>query len=320
MSDLKTARRSGSTVMGLGVLDVPVALYKATTDGGKEARWETRLVDADGKPLTPPAASITAEALTGAPVQGDPLGDDNEAASEALDAAQDASRAWNPPEPESPPEPEVKRERGFETEGGFVPADAELDAIAVATQLEVMNVVGFVRAEQIDRARVIGGYFIGPEGDTTERALALKALDMLRRATQRSSRFPVVKWTKKTKQGLGVIAPHRSGALVLLELAWGENVRKPPKTCVLPGNLASEREVDACCQLIEAMAEPRASLDEMRDDAVVLRQKARALAEEGKLEEFSTGEARPRMDIGAHDLDEAMAESVEVADDLVAAA
>lgn len=316
-TDLKTARRTNAPRMELGVLDFQVALYKATASPGRDAKWETRLVDAEGKPIAAEAAAPASDALPGLSVMGDPLGggeDERQLEHDDFGLDGEGNDTLNP---EPTPVPEVTRQRGFETARGFVPAEKELEAITEATKLETVRVGGFVRAEQVDRARVIGAYYIAPEGDSAERAVSLRALDMLRSALQETSRFAVVKFTKKTVQALGVIAPHRSGALVILELAWGADARKPPRAAILTGYSSSRQEVEACVELIEAMAEPRASLDELQDDAVVLRREARALAEEKRLAEFAVPE-RPRMDATVHDLDEAMAESVEVADALIA--
>lgn len=348
MTDLQTARRTGVTTLGLGLLDVTVALYKATGDSKKETGWESRLVDAKtGKPLKedPAAANfetgdgqkITAEALMrgAVPVQGDPLGateDYNERAAEALDEAEDAARAWGDPNPEltakrdevaaiPPPEgPELVRQRGFETARGFVPADEELEAIEEHTHLDRVGVVAFVRAEQVARSRTLGAYYLAPEGDKVERATSLRTLDMLKGALQRTSRFALVKFTKKKKQSLGVIAPDRTGALVLLELAWGANLRKPPKAALLDGYASAPEEVTACVELIEAMAEPRAALDDLRDDAAVLRQQARALAEEGRLAEFAVPDGPSQSVDDPASLIEAMAASADAAEELVARA
>lgn len=343
---MATARKTTSTTFVLGAVGgVPVALHKVTTDGGKEAKWETRLVDAKGKPIEPEAPSSSLS-LSGVHEQGDPLGvteDYNERASEALEEAEDAARAWNldaastaitagaqagaqaRPHPgyvEGPDGPalaEPVRQRGFKTVRRFVPAEKELDAIAAYTQLDRMEVVGFVRAEQVARSRTIGSYYLVPEKDTSG-AAARHVLEVLKGGLQRASRMAVVKWTKggrSSSQSLGVITPDRGGGLVLLELAWGENVRTIPKTGVLNMDLATTQEVDACVGLIDAMSEPRATLDEMRDDARVLREQARELAEQGRLDEFTVPE-EVVVELPSTGLEDALDASAKVGGEFVA--
>jgi non-homologous end joining protein Ku len=328
---MTAARKTTSTTLEVGFLSAPVALHKVTTDGGKAAKWENRLVDSKGKPVSGGTSRGGATPFSLAvPGQGDPLGlteDYNEAAVEALDEKEDAERAWSAADDsgvrraplDAPSEAEeLTRQRGFETERGFVPAEDQLAAIDEYAALESARVVGFVRAEQVHRKRTIGAYYLVPADDTSG-ATARHLMEALMAGLQHTSRFAVVKWTKKKGQSLGVIAPDRSGGLVLLELAWGENVRTMPKTGILNGDIVTASEVNAMVDLIEAMAEPRASLDELRDDAVVLRQQLRALAEDGRVDEFvppKTEEEQKEVDT----LLGALTASTADAEDFVAAA
>lgn len=328
---MQAARKSGVTTLKLGFVDLQVALYKTTGDS-KTTRWESRMVDAatglppeDDEPAKQTTQPI--ESHEWVPVQGDPLGGDgNEAAAEALDDVEDAERAWEPPEPGPEPGLILERQRGFKTEAGFVAAEKQLTAIEAWAKLDEAKIVDFIRVEQVDRGAIRGAYYLAPAPGAGP--LPLKGLQMLYAALRRTKRAAVIKWSKKGPQTLGVIAPSvfrartepMSSPLVVYEMAWESERRRPPAAADLLGGepIATEVEIDACCALIEAMSgRGRGSLDELEDDAVAERLKLRDLAERGAVHEYVLPDAGPEPLAPDRPLDERISASVAAAGEFV---
>lgn len=158
--------------------------------------------------------------------------------------------------------------RGVRLEdGSFIDCTDQLADIDEKTRLERMEVVSFVDVTQIPRARVSGAYYIGADHEHAPRALR-----MLFEGLKVTRRGAVVKLTKRSRQSLGVIAPF-GGCLLLYELVWAENFREAPgRAKSIQKASVSEQEVRAVCELIGAMSAKVGSLDELRDDAIALRE------------------------------------------------
>lgn len=295
-------KASAKTVLQFGLASAPVALYKTTGDPEKLAPFEkagphgarlervpvTRKPDEDlGRRLqggvpNPPAAEVkddpTEASLHGSPSLSAPLptstlgvgtcevGHDAE-----LDSADVREGLFVPTD-----------------DGGerFVDLSEQLDAIREETQLDQMEVIAFIRRDQIQRFRIQGSYYLGADGPGASKVLAL-----LDQAIHRLNRVPVVKWTKTSRQALGVITPGKRGTLDVIELAWAAQVRKPEEKQLTHRAVeVTEDEVAAACALAAALADESAVLNEQEDDRVRLERELRALVAEGKLEQFETPE------------------------------
>jgi DNA end-binding protein Ku len=171
--------------------------------------------------------------------------------------------------------------RGVRLEDGrFIDCTARLAQIEKDTHLEQMQVIGFVDSTQVARYRVKGSQYVGAADETAPRALRI-----MLEGLKRTRRMALVKLTKRSRQTLGVIGVAR-GVLILLELVWAEDFREPPARALrVQKEAVSEREVAMFADLVQAMAVPMSALDELRDDAIALREELRAQAEAGEIPE-----------------------------------
>lgn len=178
----------------------------------------------------------------------------------------------------------VKRRRGVTREDGtFVDLTEQIAALEERAKLDEMAIVGFVRSSAIPRARIIGSYYLGIDdrGNT-------KLLKLLREAMTATSRTAVVRWTKSTRQALGLIVPGPGGCLMVVEMAWAEDAREAPARAMsFTAAEVSEDELAAAVDLVGVMSEGAGvSLESLRDDARVWAAELRNAARAGKVEAF----------------------------------
>lgn len=279
------------TTLALGQVSAPVALYR-TVGEAKDVKYDT--AGPNGRELR--YEDRSEEAPPEEVAVGDPLGVQEEYVPPLQEAA---DRAVVTEIPLSAPGcfrqvlvedgsgVEVTREevrRGLRREGSFIDLTDGLREIEEATKLEEMRVISFIRVEQVPRGRVTGSYWVAPDAPG-----GAKVLRILRDAMRLRRRVAVVKWTKRSKQALGVLGADRSGGLLLMEVAFADLRREPDAKVLSPLHAeVTAAEVRAACDLIDAMADAVASLDEVEDDAVVLRRELLARAQAG--EEFRVPE------------------------------
>lgn len=170
-----------------------------------------------------------------------------------------------------------------QADGVFIDLTSQLADIEQRTKLDTMEVVSTMDVGQVPRDRVLGSLYVGSDS-----AEAPHVLRVTMEAMRRIRRVLVVAWTVKSRQSLGVVTARRDGAIVVLKLAWAEDVREPGErqTAHLRAT-AYEVEVDAMAELLGAMSETKAEgLDTMRDAARELREELDAKAEAGELAEY----------------------------------
>jgi DNA end-binding protein Ku len=279
----------------------PVSLYKTTTDE-KNPTWDT--AGPNGGVLHQEAVGVIEEAAEekDSPME-DPGSDAPPVSAEeafARAAEQPAiatvTRALFEEGTGQQVEPDEVR-RGIRGEdGSFVDLTDGLEAIKERCKLEEMKVVDFIRVEEVRRERVVGSYYVAPDGPG-----APKVVRLLHEAMRETKRVAVVKFTKRTKQSLGVLVPHpASKSLVLIEMAWAEDCRELPDRVQVPGQVdVAADEVAVAVELVQAMAGKRAdSLDILTDDARDMRRDLIARAERGEVFEPPTRiEAQPDADL-----------------------
>lgn len=252
------AERSSKSVLSVGGIETPILLWRATGSPPKEQAWD----------LEPISERIEeAPVVFSDPLAAPPMPTGEDLATSVTDALTSALAS------------RPARRRGVVREdGSFVPLDGEIAAIAERTRLDGMRVVAFVSGSAIPRAWVVGSYYVGVgEGGNPRLLKAIRTAMSVRREAA------VVKWTKSSKQALGVLAPGRAGSLTLVELAWREDVREVPARALSFDEVAlTPDEVTGAMGLVEAMHAPISVLDELRDDARVLRGGLFAAAREGR--------------------------------------
>lgn len=298
----KGQRAAAKTVLAWGSVYAPVALYKTTGKQEDLPEWDS---------AGPSGGVLRVRERAAAVPLREPEGD-NPFALEV------ASLTEEPAAPE--PEGQFRRvlvEEGTDREvvpeevrrglrrpdGRFVDLTDALRVIDERTRLEVMRVHCFIRVEQVQRERVLGSYYLAPSGGPEARALRL-----LYDAMRETRRVAVVKWTKSSRQALGVIAPHpATGTLVVLQMAWADQLREAPAAArAIQDVEVTERERIAAVALIGALEDTREALDELEDDAVVFRRELLSAAASGAdWAPPADPEADPEADLAAALINEA---------------
>lgn len=280
MSDQAVVEKASKrTTLILGEVEAPIGLFKVTRDPARARSWQKPPVEVDPEDLElgDALAGSTAKASTGG-------------GGRARGSA-GSSRKAATPEDEAPPE---KPRKGIiKRDGEFVDLTEHIEAIAERTTLDCLEVVSFIRREQVPRERILNAYFIGTgtrkkgsKGHSPTQVLAL-----LYRGLKLRGRAAVVRWGMRTKSSVGVMVAHGSGALVVLELAYAENVLAPNAECLAHQHVElDEKRVEQMASLIDAMAEGRASLDDVRDHRAMLEAELVARAEHGELDTFTATE------------------------------
>lgn len=319
------SRASSTTTLKFGLVEAEVGLYKTTGDPKGVAKFETASPEGGilrtEKRAVETAPADTPQGVSPLAVAVEPKTDEDRAEPIPSDVAERQTKAYE--ELTTAPgeyrnvlieegtgevvEPEEVRKGLRDADGNFTDLTDYLASIEQRTQLEQMEVVKFIDVGQVPRDRVMASYYIGSADVGAPRVLRL-----LSEAMQRKRRVALVKWTKSTRQAFGVVVRDgRRNVLTLLQLAWAENVREPNAKCnALQQAEVSEQEVDAACSLIEAMQDTWEAADELRDNAIVMREELIEAVEDGTLKTFKLPPAKPEAGEDV-DLADAMARSVE---------
>lgn len=272
--------RATKTTLSFGLVSCPIALYRATGEAEKPV-WD-RAGPNGGKLTLPgaaPSPAVKQEAHT------DPLAENPDQAF-AGNAESLAETYFIEEGTGAKVTPGEIRKGIRHGDGSFVDLTDGLEEITAATKLEEMRIVDFIRTEEIRRDRVTGSYYLAPDGPGAPQVVRL-----LHEAMRAEKRVAVVRFTKRTKQSLGVlVAAPESKSLMLIELAWAEDCREAPAQALVPSQVeVTPEEIAVAVELVQAMSGRRAdSLDMLTDDARELRRDLIARAEAG--EEFSVPE------------------------------
>lgn len=177
-------------------------------------------------------------------------------------------------------EPDQMRRGVRLADGSFVDCTDQLAAIVERTKLDRMEIVKCIDSTQVRRERVVGSYYIGAQD-----ADAAPKLRLLFEALRVRREVAIVKYTTRSRQQLGVIMPHvKTGTLVLLSLVFAEDFREPPaKAKAIAKAQVRESNVLGMAKLLAALHGRVDDLDELRDDAIALREELKARAEAGEM-------------------------------------
>lgn len=309
---------------------VPVQLYSTVTGAKKVADFETagpnggklrrqdKAVAAEEPPENAGPTPIVEDAPEPEPEAPEP--EDTDSREQAFADAEERAMAGMRSEPGEYRSVLVEEGTGIEVEaadvrrgvrladGTFVDCTERLAAIEEHTRIERMEVIGTVDATRLPTARVKASHYVTANGED-----APETLRLLFEAIRATRRMAVVKWTQKTRQKEGVIVarPSMGGALVLLELAWAEDFRAPgPRQLAHMQAEVTRSEVDAARDLMNALADSPELLNELRDDAIELREELKRAALDGKVDSVVTP---PSVASANRSLVDALAASVEQA-------
>ncbi len=133
--------------------------------------------------------------------------------------------------------------------------EADIAALPLPTK-HVIDVVGFLDADQVDPLMYSRPYWVASLGPESQRPYAL-----LTEALARSGRLAVCKVAIRSRERLAVLRP-KHGMLVLQTLLWPEEIRDP-------GDLSSpspvsERELGLAEMLMDAL--PGVDIDQLHDE------------------------------------------------------
>jgi non-homologous end joining protein Ku len=245
-------RASVRTAFRLGEIEVPTGLFKTT---GETDRPEfTRFLPGEE---TPDAA----EALVGA-------------AKKSAASKGKAARVVKPI-----PKPDYRR--GVKKpDGSLIDVTDQLMEIEEDSKLDAIEIVDFIDRRKGPRERILGSYYLGT-------ASAPRLFADLRKAMQDTSRVAVVRWTKRKGQSLGILTPHPTGALCVLELAFYAETRAPAPECLAHAHAEpAAEEVAGAVDLILAMAGRREDLDSYADRRWQAERELEVRALEGELDDY----------------------------------
>jgi len=269
MSEQQEVKRASTkTTLAMGMVEASVSLYKTS---GKESATTWEKASPDGNPF---AAEVY---LNGEPVVEEPPAPDPFAEQVVADVATPETVGVDAETGDvfdlADTRQGIRKEDGTFVDLTDLIAEAEEDS-----RLEQLSIVGFIRREVVPRSRIVGSYYVG--ADDVSAAGVLAVVDG---AMRREERVAIVRWTKRKGQTLGVMAPDRSGALIVYEMVFGEYFRVPNTNCLIHKEAkVAESVIDKAADLIAAMSVGVAELDEIRD--------GRAEREEGLIEAALAGE------------------------------
>lgn len=134
--------------------------------------------------------------------------------------------------------------KGLETEQGLVLLDEEdFDDLPVSTS-KLIDVIGFVPAEQIDPIHYERSYYADPGRG------AARPYVLLREALRNAGQAALVKVTLRQRESLAVLRP-RGEVLVLHTMRWPDEIRQPPARGP-ESDVIGEAELSMAGALIEA--------------------------------------------------------------------
>lgn len=288
------AARGTKTMLAWGLATCEVALYKTSAETKPRSGWDTAGPHG-GMLRAPEAPRLDTTPKVSSPLSSDPA----EAVGEVAQGTGESQEPYFIEQGTGVRVPKSEVRVGIRRDDDtFADLTDGLGEIAERTKLEEMRIADFIRTEEVRRERILGSYYVAPDGPG-----AAKIVRMLHEAMRVEKRVAVVKWTKRSKQSLGVLVPDpATKSLKVIELAWPEDMRMVPEKVAAPEMVElSEKELNVAVELVQAMRSSRAdSLDEQADDSRALIAELIERVEAG--EEFAVPE-RPETPAGADVID-----------------
>ena len=157
--------------------------------------------------------------------------------------------------------------RGFEYEPGkfVIISDEDMDAVKAQVQAKTIEIVDFVRLEEIDPIYYIKTYYIAPQAEVASSATAFV---LLREAMRTSGRIAVARLAMHDSQTLCVL--RISGNAMLLEtIFYPDEIRPASEVPALPETTATDaKQMDIAQRLIDSLTtafDPSKYTDEYRE-------------------------------------------------------
>jgi Ku protein, prokaryotic len=157
--------------------------------------------------------------------------------------------------------------RGFEYEPGkfVIISDEDMESVKEQVQSRTIEIVDFVRLEEIDPIYYVKTYYLAPQAEVASSATAFV---LLREAMRASGRTAVAKLAMHDKQTLCVL--RISGSAILLEtIFYPDEIRPAAEVPALPQSQATdEKQMDIAQRLIDSLTaefDPKKYTDEYRE-------------------------------------------------------
>jgi DNA end-binding protein Ku len=120
---------------------------------------------------------------------------------------------------------------------------------------KVIDIEGFVDAEEVDPALYDAPYYLGPDGD-----VASKTYSLLSAALKDSGKFGVGKLVLRDREDIVMVAPKGDG-LVIYKLRYPKEIRKINDVPLVTKHTANKEELKLAKNLIDSMSTSLAKME-----------------------------------------------------------
>lgn len=157
--------------------------------------------------------------------------------------------------------------RGFEYEPGrfVIITDEDLESVKEQVQAKTIEIVDFVKLEEVDPIYYVKTYFLAPQAEVASSATAFV---LLREAMRASGRIAVAKLAMHDKQTLCVLRIFGS-AMLLETIFFPDEIRPVSEVPALPQNSETDpKQMDIAQRLIDSLTaefDPAKYTDDYRE-------------------------------------------------------
>ncbi len=138
--------------------------------------------------------------------------------------------------------------KGYKLDSGYVILDAEDFEAADAIKTKTIEIISFVREEEIDSLYYEQPYYLEPEKS------AIKAYALLRDALQLSGKVGVTSFVLRNKEGLAILKPYKN-VIVLNRIRFSQEIRDTSELKLPPISKTKTKEMDMANKLVEQLTE-----------------------------------------------------------------
>jgi DNA end-binding protein Ku len=138
--------------------------------------------------------------------------------------------------------------KGYKLDSGYVILEAEDFEAADAIKTKTIEIISFVREEEIDSLYYEQPYYLEPEKS------AIKAYALLRDALQLSGKVGVTSFVLRNKEGLAILKPYKN-VIVLNRIRFSQEIRDTSELKLPPISKTKTKEMDMANKLVEQLTE-----------------------------------------------------------------
>ena len=138
--------------------------------------------------------------------------------------------------------------KGYKLDSGYVILEDEDFEAADAVKTKTIEIISFVREEEIDSLYYEQPYYLEPEKS------AMKAYALLRDALQSSGKVGVTTFVLRNKEGLAILKPYKN-VIVLNRIRFSQEIRDTSDLKLPPISKTKTKEMDMANKLVEQLTE-----------------------------------------------------------------